>query len=195
MLEVRRGTKWEILRCLREDGEATLRDLEDEMDRSPSTLNEHLSDLQAREYVDKRSVRDGPGRPHYVYFLTEEAEHLFPHAYAELATMLLDVIRSLTDEPDAREKVAGVITEQLREHEDLETALDRLGYYPETEENEDGSYLLEFHQCPFHDVAKEDPSLCGIDRSALEELSGGTVEMERSIVDGANTCRFTVSSN
>ena len=195
MLEVRRGTKWDILRRLRQEGEATLQDLEDEMDLSASTLNEHLSDLQARDYVDKRSERDGPGRPHYVYFLTEEAEHLFPHAYAELATMLMDVIRSLADGPEARRKISTIMRDHLRKYDDLETALDRLGYFPKTEEAPDGSTVFEFHQCPFHDVAKEEPTLCNIDRSVLEDVSEGTVEMEESIVDGASACRFTVSRN
>lgn len=195
MLEVRRGTKWDILRRLRENGEATLNDLEDEMGLSPSTLNEHLSDLQARDYVDKRSERDGPGRPHYVYFLAEQAEHLFPHAYAELATMLLDVIRSFAEEPEAREKISAIMQKHLRKHDDLKTALDRLGYFPQREEKPDGSTVFEFHQCPFHDVAKEDPTLCSIDRSALEEVSEGNVTREDSIVDGASTCRFTVSKN
>lgn len=195
MLKTQQGTKWDILSTLREDDEATLKELKNDLEVSPSTLNEHLSDLQAQNLIDKRSERDGPGRPHYVYYLTEEAEHLFPHAYAELAEMLLDVIRSLASEPEAQDKISAIMEEHLQQFDDLETALSTFGFYPEITWNGDKKQSIKYHQCPFYDVAKDDPSLCCIDQSVLEELTGGPVEMESSIVQGDNVCKFALSEN
>jgi predicted ArsR family transcriptional regulator len=195
MIEARQGTKWDILQHLRETGEATLQHIENEVGLSPSTVNEHLSDLQVWDLVDKRTVRDGPGRPHYEYFLTQEGEELFPHAYDELASMLLDVARSLADEPEVQEKIQDVMKERMDGEEDLRTALSQLGFSPEIEENGDGTTRLKYHQCPFYEVAKDDPALCTIDRSVLEDVTEGTVEMEESIAEGANTCCFKLSEN
>lgn len=194
MIEAKQGTKWEILRWLREVDEATRQDFQDKLEVSPSTLNEHLSDLQAKGFVDNRSERDGPGRPHYVYFLTEEAEHLFPHGYSELAKMLLDVIRSMASEPEAEEKINTVMKEHFSKYDDTETALSRLGFYPDVKE-ENGTKSFVYHQCPFYDVAKEEPALCSIDRSVLDDLMDGSVSMESSIAKGDNACRFVVSEN
>lgn len=195
MIPAREGTKWDILQHLRETGEATLQHIEEEVDLSPSTVNEHLSDLQVWDLIDKRTVRDGPGRPHYVYFLTEDGEDLFPHAYDELADMLLDVVRSLADESEVREKIRSVMKDRMNGEDDLRTALNQLGFYPEIEELDDGKTLLKYHQCPFYEVAKDDPALCTIDRSVLEDVTEGSVEMKESIAEGAKTCCFMLSEN
>lgn len=195
MIEARKGTKWEILKQIRETGETTLQNLQDAVELSPSTVNEHLSDLQVWNLVDKRTVRDGPGRPHYEYFLTDEGEELFPHAYAELASMLMDVVRSLADEPEARDKIEAVMKNRMGGEGTLQTTLNRLGFSPDIEERDDGTTLLKYHQCPFYEVAKDDPSLCSIDRSVLEDVTGRTVEMEESIAEGSQSCCFLLSEN
>jgi predicted ArsR family transcriptional regulator len=195
MIEARKGTKWDILEHIRESEEATLENLQDAVELSPSTVNEHLSDLQVWDLLDKRTVRDGPGRPHYVYFLTDQGEELFPHAYAELASMLLDVVRSLVEEPEARDKIEAVMKNRLGGENNLKMTLSQLGFYPETEECDDGTTRMKYHQCPFYEVAKDDPSLCSIDRSVLEDVTGRSVEMESSIAEGAQSCCFLLSEN
>ncbi len=195
MIEARKGTKWDILQHIRESGNATLQNLQDAVELSPSTVNEHLSDLQVWDLLDKRTVRDGPGRPHYVYYLTEQGEELFPHAYAELASMLMDVVRDLADETEARDKIESVMKDRLSGEENFEKTLNQLGFYPEVEERDDGTTQMEYHQCPFYEVAKDDPSLCSIDRSVLEDVTGRKVEMESSIANGAQSCCFLLSEN
>lgn len=197
MFTLQSGTKWEILKVIRTKEEVTIEVLEEELQVSPSTINEHLSDLQAKDLIDKRAVRNGPGRPHYVYFLTGEAEHLFPHAYAQLATMLLEVIRSLAEEPEAREKIVTVMKRHVEEYDNLQNALQTLGFYPEFEgnEGEQSSNKIIYHQCPFHDVATKDPSICEIDKRLLEELTGRKVEMNSSIATGKKRCEFVLSEN
>ncbi|MFB6344246.1 MAG: helix-turn-helix transcriptional regulator, partial [bacterium] len=152
MLANKDSTKWEILSELRESSECTVSDLRENAGVSPSTLNEHLSDLEAMNLVDKRSEKHGPGRPRHLYSLTEDAEHLFPNAYAELASMLLEVIESFSDEPEAREKLVEVLTNQLNEYDDLERALRALGFYPDFELDGE-SETITYQQCPFYEVA------------------------------------------
>jgi DeoR family suf operon transcriptional repressor len=194
MFAEKTGTKWTILKVLREDGSVSVKQLQDEVDVNASTINEHLSDLRGMGLVDKRSEKHGPGRPKHVYFLTEQAEHLFPHAYAELASMLIDVIRSLAGEPNFREKISRAIRSHLDQYENLESALNALGFYPEFEDIEEGEQLV-YHQCPFHDVAKEQPALCEIDREILEDVTQKDAEMEASIAAGDHQCKFILTEN
>lgn len=194
MFTTKTGTKWEILEVLREQEELTIDELEEHLDVSSSTLNEHLSDLQAMDLIDKETEKDGPGRPHYLYFLTEEAEHLFPHSYARLASMLLDVIRTLADQPEANQKIAQVMKNHLEEYDDLKTALRTLGFYPEFDDESDQETII-YHQCPFYDVAKKDPSLCEIDQQVLEEVTEKDVEMNDCIATGSKRCEFVLTKN
>lgn len=195
MLTNKSGTKWEILRILREHDEVTMAIFDDKIEVNSSTLNEHLSDLQAMNLIDKKTVRSGPGRPHYEYHLTEDAEHLFPHAYAELSKMLLEVIRTLSEEPEARKKITSIIKQRLDEFDDLKTALRTLGFYPEFNETNGNMDDVIYHQCPFYDVAKKDPALCDIDKAVLSEMIDEDVELERSIANGCNSCKFIVTQN
>lgn len=188
------GTKWEILETLRESGESSVKNLESELDLSPSTLNEHLTDLRAMDLLEKRSDRDGPGRPRHLYFLTDEAESLFPHGYSKLASLLMDVVKSLIDEPHAREKLAEVLSDHYEEYDNLENALEAIGFYPEFSD-EDGQTTIRYNQCPFLEVAREDSSLCDIDKAVLEEMTGRSARMEECIVTGSSCCEFVLSEN
>lgn len=194
MLTDRTGTKWEVLATLRENGELPVEVLETETGVSSSTLNEHLSDLRAMDLISKRSEPDGPGRPKHVYSLTEEAEDLFPHAYSRLASLLFDLIRSLLDEPEAREKVSQALSEYYEKYDDFEKALQSLGFFPEVTES-DGTTTVRYHQCPFYEVAKETPSLCDIDEDVLESVTGKSARMQTCIVDGSECCEFVLTEN
>lgn len=188
------GTKWEILSVLRENGESSVKALETETEVSSSTLNEHLSDLRAMELIDKHSKRDGPGRPQHLYFLTDEAEELFPHAYSKLASMLLEVVNSLIDEPQTRRKLTDVLTEHFQEYDDLESALKAFGFFPEFSEQGKRT-TIKYHQCPFYEVAQEAPSLCDVDREVLEEMTGKSVSKNSCIVSGSESCEFVLTEN
>src|SRR5215213_1867124 len=83
-----------ILDYLQRHGEATVKDLEELLGISTTAVREHLTHLQAKDLVATRLVRQGPGRPHAAYFLTDEAHSLFPKEYDTLTTMLLREIAS-----------------------------------------------------------------------------------------------------
>lgn len=187
-----KGTKRKILETLRHQDELSLQDLADELDVSNSTINEHLSNLQAMNLIDRKRIREGPGRPYFVYYLTEEAEPLFPHAYAQLAGFLLEVVNSLVNEPETKEKIAEVITEHLEDYEDIESALDAFGFYPEFD---DQNNKIIYHQCPFYEVAQDNPTLCDVDRLVLKKLTDQNVTMEDNIAEGCNHCSFVLSQN
>ncbi len=194
MLGPTTGTKQDILEVLRSRTEAPIKDLSEAVGISPSTLREHLSELEALNLIDKRSDRDGPGRPRHLYFLSEDAEALFPHSYADLSSKLLEIVLTLSDEKHVKQKLTDLMQETIEEFDTLESALQAMGFYPEIKQGDSQSdRTIIFHQCPFHEVAQDNPLLCDVDEALLTEVIQKTVEKKCCIASDANRCVFIVN--
>ena len=72
-----------ILAYLQRHGEATVKDLEELLGISTTAVREHLTHLEVKDLLSTRLVRNGPGRPRLVYFLTARAQELFPKLATE----------------------------------------------------------------------------------------------------------------
>ncbi|HEX9441177.1 MAG TPA: MarR family transcriptional regulator [Roseiflexaceae bacterium] len=193
-----------ILDHLQRHGEATVKDLEELLGISTTAVREHLTHLQARDLVATRLVRSGPGRPHAVYFLTAEAQNLFPKEYDTLTNMLLREIASqegparlqvLLDAVGARlaEEYGGPIVgaglhERLLA---LREALERRGIPVEVQPAGDS---LRLFACPYFDVAQEHAGVCAMERRMVEQVLGEQIVLEGTIREGQRSCRFTVIS-
>src|SRR5690606_23332614 len=80
---------------IRRHGEATVRDLGQQLGLTPTGIRQHLTVLERDGLVEVRETRGRIGRPALVYSLTPAGDALFPHRYDDLANRLLDEIRSL----------------------------------------------------------------------------------------------------
>lgn len=190
------GTKREILEVLRTHNEVSVKELSEAVGISASTLHQHLADLQARDWVEKRSDRDGPGRPRHLYYLSEEAEDLFPHSYAGLSSILLKTALTLTNKEDLKQKLTEYMRQDLEKYDDLESALTSMGFYPEMKHGgSESDRTITFHQCPFYEVAQENPLLCEVDEALLSEVTQQSVQKECCIADGADQCEFQLTPN
>lgn len=193
-----------ILDYLQRQGEATVKNLEELLGISTTAVREHLTHLQAKSLVTARLARNGPGRPHAVYFLTPEAQSLFPKEYDTLTTMLLREILSqegparlqgLLDAVGARlaaeygGQVSGTDLQQRLVQ--LRTALEQRGI-PVEVQPEGGSFRL--FACPYYDVAQEHAGVCNMERRMVEQVLGETIVLEETIRDGKRSCRFIVQS-
>jgi DeoR family suf operon transcriptional repressor len=188
------GTKGEILEVLRTQNEVSIKHLSNAIGVSTSTLNEHLADLQAENLVDKQSDREGPGRPRHLYFLTENAEKLFPHSYSGLSSDLLKIALNLTDKENLKQKLTKYVKQDLEKYDDLESALSSMGFYPEMQDTDpESGQTITFHQCPFYEVAQENPILCEVDEAVLSEVTQKSVQKECCIADGAEKCEFQLT--
>jgi DeoR family suf operon transcriptional repressor len=191
-----------ILDYLQRHGEATVKDLEELLGISTTAVREHLTHLQAKDLVTTRLVRKGPGRPHAVYFLTPEAQSLFPKEYDTLTNMLLREIASqdgparlqlLLDAVGARlaeeyrGQVAGEgIEERLAA---LRAALERRGIPVEIQPSGESFRLF---TCPYFDVMQEHAGVCAMERRMVEQVLGEQIVLEGTIREGRRSCHFTV---
>lgn len=193
-----------ILDYLQRQGEATVKNLEELLGISTTAVREHLTHLQAKNLVTTRLVRNGPGRPHAAYFLTAEAQNLFPKEYDTLTTMLLREILSqegparlqvLLDAVGARlaaeygGQVSGTDLQQRLVQ--LRAALEQRGIPVEVQPEGDSFRLF---ACPYYDVAQEHAGVCNMERRMVEQVLGETIVLAETIRDGKRSCRFIVQS-
>lgn len=193
-----------ILDYLQRHGEATVKDLEELLGISTTAVREHLTHMQARGLVATKLVRSGPGRPHALYFLTPEAQSLFPKEYDTLTNTLLRVIAS--QEGPARlelllnavgaqladEYLGQVSGEKIQERlETLRVALERRGIPVEVQPSGESFRLF---ACPYFDVAQEHAGVCTMERRMVEQVLGEQIVLDGTIREGQRSCQFTVRS-
>jgi predicted ArsR family transcriptional regulator len=178
------STRGQIVTLLRRSGR-TVEDLARALDLTNNGVRPHLTILERDGLVRQRgSVRrsSGGGKPAYVYELTEEAEDLFPKAYAPVLGRLLDVLaeRLGLEESEAllrsvgRRLVEGKTVPPDSTRARLEAAADvlnELGGLVELEEH-DGGFVIRGYSCPLAGVTPEHPEVCRMAETLIAELAG-----------------------
>jgi len=193
-----------VVKAIRVRGKARITDVADDLGVTASAVRQHLSQLEASGLVRAEKVREGVGRPYFVYSVTPEAHNLFYQDYGDLARLLLQEVtrveghdalpqvlrRVSTRLADLyRNEVDGqVLTERVREWADL---LDERGVIVEVRETDDG-YLIEEYGCPYMNVAVDNRAICEMERQVMERLLERNVRMERCSLDGHKSCQFEV---
>lgn len=191
-----------ILAHLQRHGEATVKELEDVLGISTTAVREHMTHLQARDLVDTRLIRRGPGRPHLAYFLTAQAQSLFPKEYDTLITMLLrelaqrsgpDQLQTILDAVGARlaeeygsQMTGGELAQRL---DALRQILEARGIPTDVQPSGDG---LRVFACPYLDVAQEHPAVCRMEQHMLEQVLGEKLLLEGGLREGGRSCHFSV---
>ncbi len=200
-------TREHILKILQERGQATVEELGEELQLTSATIRHHLDTLRGEGLIEAPAIRrrTTPGRPQYIYTLTEAAAQHFPKNYAGLANMMFSEIKERM-QPDEVEEVlrsiAGRIAGEFppgQADEPFENKLDRVldflnekGYMVHCAKNE-GVYSMHVVNCPYRDVSHTHAQLCRMDMSLISQLLGVTPQRATEIVDGEGVCiyRFT----
>jgi predicted ArsR family transcriptional regulator len=198
------STRGQIVTLLRRSGR-TVEDLARALDLTNNGVRPHLTILERDGLVRQRgSVRrsSGGGKPAYVYELTEEAEDLFPKAYAPVLGRLLDVLaeRLGLEESEALLRSVGRLVEGKTVPPDstrarLEAAADvlnELGGLVELEEH-DGGFVIRGYSCPLAGVTPEHPEVCRMAETLIAELAGVPVH-ERCDRGERPRCCFEVAA-
>jgi predicted ArsR family transcriptional regulator len=93
-------TRQKILEYLKTHGEATVDDLGQALGNLTAvTVRHHLDVLRKQNLIGPPTIRhrSSPGRPKYIYRLTEKAESLFPKNLNTLADHLLCELKHSMD--------------------------------------------------------------------------------------------------
>lgn len=183
-------------------GGGTVQEICDEMGVTATAVRQRLNRLQGRGMVSREAERVGRGRPRHTYLVTEAGLRELGDNYVDLALILWREMRSI-EETEIRERIVGRVREALvrrygkvvnaqsvgeRFHE-LKSALVERGF--DVEVDASGSLpILRENNCPYLELASDDPTICELEQSVFEAVLGTDVTLTQCCLDGHSCCEF-----
>lgn len=198
-------TRRAILRHIKVEGEATADGVAAACGITVSGARQHLVALDRDGLITYREVREGPGRPRYLYTLTSAGDGLFPRNYAGLANELLDYIDD--EDPALVARLFDRRAARRLEHAQTRLAgrpfaekvaivaqiLDEDGYLADFSARADGTFVITEHNCAVLSVARRYGHACSSElsflRAALPEADLTRVAHQLA---GAHVCAYEV---
>jgi predicted ArsR family transcriptional regulator len=197
-------TRWDILRQLREHGQASAQELSKALGMSPVSIHYHLNVLQREGFVATQPVRRNIGRPHFVYSLRDSARELFPQSYHRLADRLLDELKARLSEREIADLFVHIASDIAAEHtsiwegkpldqklESLVEILGEEGFLARVEKVSGGLRLTQYG-CPYYYVVERHPEVCELDLNLISATLLSPVERQGCVLAGDEVCTFLV---
>ncbi|MGD2205323.1 MAG: ArsR family transcriptional regulator [Anaerolineae bacterium] len=198
------STRQQILQILKEERQATVEDLAEQLELTPMTIRHHLNVLQAQNLVEASKVRRSKkvGRPRLLYTLTEEADELFPSNYGALARHLVNEIKEAMGKGELRamfQRIADRIARgappphagQSFEERLTQVAefLEEHGFISDWEKTAEG-YVFTNINCPYRQVTREHGEVCEMDIALITRLMGVAPKRLATLQAGDAACRY-----
>ena len=198
-----------ILEILRRRRQATVDDIVEELQKrrgsiTAVTVRHHLKLLQEEDLITSPELRrrTSPGRPQYIYTLTDKAREHFPNNYQRLAEGMLEELQKHLPPEGVNVILEGVADQMAAEAyipegaltDRLDVAVDYLtdrGYEAHWEQNPDG-YMLFTSNCPYHHISEHNLALCEMDMRLISSLLGIVPRRITRVVDGDETCSYLI---
>ena len=203
MQDVRRS----ILNLLRERGQATVAEIAESVGLSPVTTHYHLNRLESEKLVRAEPLRQGVGRPKYVFSLANAAMELFPQSSHRLADRLLDALQTQLSEQQIRAIFNRMVEDIAAEHggdlkdKPLEDKIEALvgilgeeGFFSRVE-RVGQDFRVTQCGCPYQYVVVRHPAICAIDLQLMNNTLGTVVERGSWILNGDSVCTFHIRSS
>lgn len=198
-------TRRQILMLLKRSGSSRSEAIAEAIGVTLSGTRQHLTSLEHDGLIAHTDLRDGRGRPRYLYYLTTTADNLFPRNYVDLTNELLEYVEeadpALLDHifdkrgqrrlERARRRTAGLpFPEQVKV---ITALLDEDGYLAAFEERPDGSFRITEHNCAVMEVARKYHQAC---RTEIEFLRAALPDAEVTrvahMIAGEHVCAYEV---
>jgi predicted ArsR family transcriptional regulator len=187
----------------------TVEDLAEKLELTPVTIRHHLDILKGEGLVEVPEVRrrDAPGRPQYTFQLTPAAQAFFPKNYQSFTNLMLSEIRDSVP-PEQMDRIlsgvaarmaaqAHILAAEATTEERMQSAVEYLnsrGYVAEWQREEDGSYVLRTHNCPYCEVSHENGELCSMDLRLVAELLGTEPARRERLSIGGTCCSYVLGA-
>jgi predicted ArsR family transcriptional regulator len=200
-------TQRELLQLLKRRGPSTTTELAEAFDLASGTLREHLKALEARRLLERVGTRrEGPGRPHFIYNLTDAGQALFPQGEAELLVELVEHLlatgQSSVLETFFEQRVDGIYAEaavrieQMVAEERRDEAVRLLadaGFMPQIGEDPDtGDSLIRLCNCPLKSVIAVTRGPCKAEERLVSQLLNADLERVAYMPDGDDSCTYRI---
>jgi predicted ArsR family transcriptional regulator len=202
-------TRRAIVKLLKTEGPADSARLARRLRLTPMAVRQHLYALQ-REHLVTAEERPVPlGRPAKYWQLTNDADRLFPDAYAELSVALIDAMDQALGPAGVQRVLASRGEKQRKDYSarirpswTLDRKLQELarirteeGYMAEVQHDDEGGFLFVENHCPICAAATACQGLCRTELELFRTVLGKGVNIERAthIVSGDRRCAYRVT--
>lgn len=207
MLTFRDDSDREFLRTLQKLQPVTVRELCEVLDVTATAVRQKLTRMQAEGLIWREVSRQERGRPRHDYRLTATAVKYLGDDHAEIAAILwqeimripdavvrLTLLRSIRESLITRFGTSapeGSVASRLAE---MCAKLGTHGFDIDFDlQTETGQLpILREHNCPYHEIASTDKSICELEQSVFSALLGVPVELSSCRLDGHRCCEFQV---
>jgi DeoR family transcriptional regulator, suf operon transcriptional repressor len=204
-LQAHKGLRREVLLELKRAQPRTAKQLAATLGVSVNAVRHHLKELQAEALVAYGREQRGVGAPTFAYRLSAAGEALFPRAYEETLTQLLERVAEKGGrgaavelfEDHYRELASKLAVELEGAPQSQRVALvarlmNDQGYMAEWREAA-GVFQLAEHNCAIRAVAERFPEVCAAEEKFLREVLGAAVERRTHIASGCNACEYAIT--
>jgi len=184
------GTKYEILKLLVRQ-ELSAQALAGHLNVTATAVRQHLETLHAQGLVTRRKIVTQPSRPTFLYRLSAGGAAAFPKRYDLLLGLFVDVLLERHGVEwvavllqDAAHRLAERVRPQFGVADPgrrwallLAWLEDELAWHADVAAD-DGHYQITIHQCPFREIARTQPAVCGVFFRTLLQALYADVEVE-----------------
>lgn len=200
------STRNQILNMLKTKGSMTVGEMAEDLGITEMAVRRHLNTLERDDLIKSRLLRQAMGRPTNVYYLSEEAENMFPKNYQDLSLELLKDVEELQGEHVVEElfrRRKQRMEESYQDFitdEDMEAKLEALarlqnekGYMVEVKKEEgSGKYILVESNCPISNVAREYNVACDCERDLFKKVLKAEVSQKQCMATGGDNCVYEI---
>ena len=192
---------------LKTKGSMTVGEMSVELGITEMAVRRHLSTLERDDLIKSRLLRQSMGRPTNVYYLSEEAENMFPKNYGDLSLELLKDVEELQGEHVVeelfrrrKERMEESYQDLITHDSDMESKLEALarlqndkGYMVEVKKDEDtGKYIFVESNCPISNVAREYNVACDCEKDLFKTVLKADVNQEQCMATGGDNCVYII---
>ena len=194
----------QFLESLQRLGGGTVQAIGDAIGVTATAVRQRLNRLQGLGYISREVRREGRGRPHHEYRVTEKGMRILGDNYNDLALILWRQIQTIPDEQireQLRQQVRDALVAQYGKLDALSSLEDRLRYlqagltvrgYSVEVTGTQGLPVLREHNCPYSELAESDRSICELEQDVFEKVLGVPVRLTRCCQDEHSCCEFEV---
>ena len=197
----------QIVELLQRQGSMSIKDMETAIGVTTTAVRQQIANLVAEGLVTSHIVREGVGRPHFVYSLTDKARSQFACYSDELALSLYEElvtevgpgkVSALLERVGRR--IAAEYSGQLKStvlHDrvsDFSQLLEAKGILSDVSPTADGLILRAFN-CPYFELAVEHREICSMEQDMMSRVLEADVALTHCMHDGHQGCQFVVRAS